>query len=414
MPSDKKGPITELTGEFFEELVAGSPVGEKVRSCLQCGTCTASCPVAEFSDLSPREIVRLVLTGGREEVLRPEVLYFCSACYSCAVRCPMGVRLTELVNLLRDVMVSEGQGPLEAQADMVKSVENYDNPWQMPRAQRDRWSRRVKGKVKVLPKQKAEVLYYPGCTAAYLPNMQKVALATARVLGAAGVDFGIMGREEICCGSTAMRVGMKDVFLTQAGRNIEKLNSLGVSTIITACAGCFGIMKHEYPKVAPFDIEVLHASEALDSLIREGRLQPGPLERKVTYHDPCHLARHGGVVDAPRSVLASIPGIEVVEMARIGTNARCCGGGGGLRTGHTDTAVAIAGERQAEALETGAEALLTCCPFCEMNLTDAAAAGSGLPVIDLVELVAESLGLAEDTGAGGDESPAGGGPDSSD
>jgi heterodisulfide reductase subunit D len=244
--------------------------------------------------------------------------------------------------------------------------------------------------------------------------MQKVALATARVLGAAGVDFGILGREEICCGSTAMRVGMKDVFLTQAGRNIDKLNSLGVSAIITACAGCFGIMKHEYPKVAPFDIEVLHASEALDSLIRDGKLQPGRVERKVTYHDPCHLARHGGVVDAPRSVLAAIPGIEVVEMARIGTNSRCCGGGGGLRTGHTDTAVAIAGERQTEALETGAEALVTCCPFCEMNLTDAAAAGAGLPVIDLVELVAESLGLAEDRGAGGDESPAGSGPDSSD
>ena len=315
----------------------------------------------------------------------------------------MGVRLTELVNLLRDVMVEQGEGPLEAQADMVKSVENYDNPWQMPRAQRDRWSRGVKGKVKVLPRQKADVLYYPGCTAAYLPNMQKVALATARVLLAAGVDFGIMGREEICCGSTAMRVGMKDVFLAQAGKNIEKLNSLGVSAIITACAGCFGIMKHEYPRVAPFDIEVLHASEAVDSLIREGKLEPGRVERKVTYHDPCHLARHGGVVDAPRSVLASIPGIEVVEMARIGTNARCCGGGGGLRTGHTDTAVAIAGERQAEAVETGAEALVTCCPFCEMNLSDAAAADAGLPVIDLMELVAESLGIAEMLSAAADE-----------
>jgi heterodisulfide reductase subunit D len=402
--SDKdKTPITCLTGELFDELVAGTPVADKVRSCLQCGTCTASCPVAAYSELSPREIVRMVLTGGREEVLREDVLYYCSACYSCAVRCPMGIRLTELVNLLRDEMVREEKGPLEAQADMVKSVENYDNPWQMPRAQRDRWSRKVKGKVKVLPKQKAPTLYYPGCTAAYLPNMQKVALATARVLAAGGIDFGIMGRDEICCGSTAMRVGMKDVFLAQAAKNIEKLNSTGVDTIITACSGCFGIMKHEYPKVAPFDIEVLHVSEVLASLIDEGKLELSPVERRVTYHDPCHLARHGGVVDAPRRVLEAIPGLELIEMSRTGTNARCCGGGGGLRTGHTSTAVEIASARQAEAVETGADALVTCCPFCEMNLGDALAAAGGLPVIDLVEIVLASV----EPGAGDEDAEPG-------
>ncbi|MHB8897013.1 MAG: (Fe-S)-binding protein [Candidatus Geothermincolia bacterium] len=392
MAEKNTSPITELTGAFFEEVAVGTEVGDKVRSCLQCGTCTASCPVAAYSELSPREIVRLVLTGGREEVLRSDVLYFCSACYSCSVRCPMGIRLTDLINLLRDAMVDEGKGPLDPQMDMVKSVENYDNPWQMPRAQRDRWSRKIKGKVKVLPRQQASALYYPGCTAAYLPNMQKVALATARVLEAGGIDFGIMGREEICCGSTAMRVGMKDVFAAQASKNIEKLNALGVDRIITACSGCFGIMKHEYPKVAPFTPEVLHVSEVLADLAESGRLELGPVERTVTYHDPCHLARHGGVVDAPRRVLAAIPGLQVVEMARIGKNARCCGGGGGLRTGHTETAVEIASFRQAEALETGAEALVTCCPFCEMNLQDAAGIAAGLPVIDLVELVLESLG----------------------
>jgi heterodisulfide reductase subunit D len=391
--AEDKGVLRELSSEFFEQLVTGSPVGDKVRSCLQCGTCTASCPVVAFSELSPREIVRLVLTGAGDEVLRPEVLYFCSACYSCSVRCPMGIKLTELINLLRDRMVAEGEGPLAAQLDMVKSVENYDNPWQMPRAQRDRWSRKVKGKVKVLPKQQAEALYYPGCTAAFLPNMQKVALATARVLEAGGVDFGIMGREEICCGSTAMRVGMKDVFERQASKNIEKLNALGVKKIITACSGCFGIMKHEYPKVAPFEPEVLHLSEVLASLIEEGRLDLQPVDRKVTYHDPCHLARHGGVVEAPRKVLDAIPGLEVIEMSRVGMNVRCCGGGGGLRTGHTATAVEIASLRQSEAVETGADALVTCCPFCEMNLNDASQRGEALPVSDLVELVAESLGL---------------------
>ncbi len=391
---DGKAPVTEYTGEFFEELVAGTEVGDKVRSCLQCGTCTASCPVARYADLGPREIVRLVLVGEADEVLRPEVLYYCSACYSCAVRCPMGIRLTELVNLLRDVMVSRGEGPLEKQMELVKSVENYDNPWQMPRAQRDRWAKRLKSKVKVLPKQNAEALYYPGCTAAYLPDMQKVAAATAEVLAAGGVDFGIMGREEICCGSTAMRVGVRETFLAQARRNIEKLNSLGVEKIITACSGCYGIMKHEYPKVAPLEPEVLHISEVLAGLVEDGGLVLGPVERTVTYHDPCHLARHGGVTSPPRRVLEAVPGLRLVEMSRTGTNARCCGGGGGLRTGHTDTAVEVASRRQSEAVETGAEALVTCCPFCEMNLGDALQQGSGLPVVDLVEIVLESLAPA--------------------
>jgi heterodisulfide reductase subunit D len=391
MTRKARAALNGFTGEFFEELVADSEVGEKVRSCLQCGTCSASCPVARYADMGPREIVRLTLTGQAEEVLRPEVLYYCSACYSCSVRCPMGIKLTELVNLLRDVMVSRGDGPLPSQLELVKSVENYDNPWQMPRAQRDRWARKVQPRLKVLPKQAAEALYYPGCTAAYLPNMQKVAAATARVLAAAGVDFGIMGREEICCGSTAMRVGVRGTFTSQAERNIEKLNALGVERIITACAGCYGIMKHEYPRVGPFRPEVLHVSEVLAGLIDEGRLELGPVERTITYHDPCHLARHGGVTSAPRRVLDAIPGLELVEMSRIGTNARCCGGGGGLRTGHTDRAVEVASDRQGEAMETGAGELVTCCPFCEMNLSDALAAGGGLPVVDLVEVVLESI-----------------------
>ncbi len=394
--------LRELTGEFFEEHLAGTEAGEKARSCLQCGTCTGSCPVAPFAGYGPREVMRLVLAGAGEEVLRPEVLYYCSACYSCSVRCPMGIRLTDVINVLRDALVSRGAGPLVPQVEMVKSVENYDNPWQMPRAQRDRWARRLPEKVKVLPKQEAEILYYPGCTAAYLPGVQRAALATAEVLQRAGVDFGIMGREEICCGSTARRVGMRDVFLNQARRNIEKLNSLGVEKIVTACAGCYGVMKNEYPPVAPLVPEVLHVSELLVGLIERGELDCGRVERTVTYHDPCHLARHGGVTSAPRRVLEAVGGLRLVEMPRKGSDARCCGGGGGLRTGHTETAVEIAGLRQREAVETGAEQLVTCCPFCEMNLADAAANGPGLPVVDLVELVLESTARPDAAPAGHD------------
>ena len=407
MAEKDRAALAGMTGEFFEGLVAGTEIGEKARSCLQCGTCTASCPVVRYSGLSPREIVRLVLIGGEEEILKPEVLYYCSACYSCSVRCPMGIRLTELVNLLRDVMVRRGDGPLPGQTELVKSVINYDNPWLLPRAQRDRWSKRLSFKLKVLPKQRSRVLYYPGCTVAYLPNMQKVAIATAEVLTLAGVDFGIMGRDEVCCGSTAMRVGDRETFLAQASKNIEKINSLGVDKVVTACAGCYGIMKLEYPRVASFGPEVLHISEVLAELVSDGRLVPGEVNRKVTYHDPCHLARHGGVIEEPRKVLEAIPGLELVPMSRTGKNARCCGGGGGLRTGHADLAVEVAGERQKEAAETGAGAIVTCCPFCEQNLTDALEQGGGIPVFDLVELVIESILSGSEAGSG--NAQAGGG-----
>ncbi|MCG2796195.1 MAG: (Fe-S)-binding protein [Actinomycetia bacterium] len=399
MTDKEKSVITGFTGEFFDELVEGTEIGEKVRSCLQCGTCTASCPVAFQSEFGPREIVRKVLIGEPDEILRPEVVYYCSACYSCAVRCPMGIRLTELVNLLRDVMVDRGEGPLPPQMEMVKSVDNYDNPWLLPRAQRDRWARKLDTRLKVLPRKKAKMLYYPGCTAAYLPNMQRVALATSEVLQRAGVDFGIMGREEVCCGSTAMRVGVRETFVAQVEKNTARINALGVDSVVTACAGCFGIMKHEYPRVATLQPEVLHISEVVARLVEEGGLELGPITpRVVTYHDPCHLARHGGVVSEPRKVLAAIPGIELVEMARIGLNSRCCGGGGGLRTGHAEMAVDIASQRQREAVETGAELLVTCCPFCEQNFSDARDHDGGLPVVDLVELVLESMKAAEEPG----------------
>ena len=134
---ERKVSARAFTGDFFDSLVAGNEIGDKVRSCLQCGTCTASCPVARYSELGPREIVRLALVAGRgRRCLRPEVLYYCSACYSCAVRCPMGIRLTELVNLLQRRHGERGvRDRLPPSSSMVKSVENYDNPWHMPRAQ---------------------------------------------------------------------------------------------------------------------------------------------------------------------------------------------------------------------------------------------------------------------------------------
>lgn len=338
--------------------------------------------------------------GKKDEILKPEILYFCSQCYACKVRCPMGIKLTDVLIELRHIAVQNGLGPLEPQNALVKSVRNYDNPWMQPRAMRDRWAKKLR--LKIIPRKAAEVLYYPGCTAAFVPAVQNVAVATARLFQHLNVDFGILGKEEKCCASTALRVGEQELYEEMALKNIKQFNECGVKTIVTACAGCFGVIKHEYPRLAELKPEVLHLSEYMLRLYEEGVLKfPAALREdggdnavKVTYHDPCHLGRHGGVFDAPREILDIIPGIELSEMERIGENSRCCGAGGGVRTAHALFAGELAAARLEEAVNTGAKNLVTCCPFCEQNLGDTLKEmGNPMKLYDLVELVNEVLGI---------------------
>ncbi len=372
--------------DFFTSRLLQTEAGEKLLHCIQCGTCSGSCPTVKSWGITPRQLVRLLQLGKKEEILRPEVLYFCSQCYACKARCPMGIKLSDVLIELRHIAVQNKVGPLEPQTALVKSVRNYDNPWMQPRAQRDRWAKKLR--LNIIPRKKAKVLYYPGCTAAFVPAVQGVAFATARLFQYLDIDFGILGREEKCCGSTSFRVGEKELYEELALQNIEQFNSSGVKTIVTACAGCFGVIKHEYPKLACLEPEVLHLSEFLVRLVEEGRLKFPAYPLKVTYHDPCHLGRHGGVFEAPRKVLEMIPGVDLLEMHRIKENSRCCGAGGGVRTAHANFAGELAAARLDEAINTGAEALVTCCPFCEQNLGDALkAAGNPLQFYDLVELI---------------------------
>lgn len=361
-------------GSFFEEKIATTPVGQKLLSCLQCGICTASCVTASAWGFTPRQVIRLVQLGRKEDILSPEILSYCAHCYSCNLRCPMGIDIVDLSIELRNIATQEGLWPLPDHVTMVQSTKDYNNPYLQPRAARDRWTKKIqpdlRKKLKLATKEKCEVLYYPGCTAAYNPNQQPVAVATTEVLIKAGVDLGILGKEGRCCASTSWRVGDKELFEKYAYLNIEQWNSLGIKILVTACAGCYGIINEEYRPFGKLEFEVLHTSEYMLRLIRDGKIKLHPVDMTVTYHDPCHLGRHGGIYDAPREVMASIPGIKLVEMERIRENSRCCGAGGGVRTVHPDWAVFLAKERIKEAKLTGAESLISCCPFCETNLAE--------------------------------------------
>jgi Fe-S oxidoreductase len=397
--------------EFDEEM------WKKAAFCARCGTCRTvhaeqvkgqetgwQCPSGTnyfFESYYPsgRNYAALALQRGQlewsERVL--DVIYSCTTCGFCQYTCERinVLKPTDIIRWMRARAVEAGVGPLPAQRVIVKNLDAYDNPWGQPRARRAHWTRGLGFKVKDLStgKEKAEVLYYPGCTYAYDPRITETIRDIARLMHEAGVDFGILGNAEKCCGSTAFNLGYVKVLEKYGAENIETFNSLGIRAIVTPCAGCYNTIKNVYAQLGECRYEVKHSVVLLAELIKQKKLKPThPVSAVVTYHDPCHLGRHGKIYDAPREILGSIPGLKLIEMNRIREYAFCCGGGGGARTGKLEFALATAGRRIKEAEWTGAGLLATACPFCEQNFLDYMdASGSELELVDVVKLLRRSV-----------------------
>lgn len=334
--------------------------------------------------------------GLREGVLEPDedladVLFHCTLCGSCTEQCATDQDPRDIARLVRREVVSAMGGPPGDARTVVKSTLNYRNPYQQPKAMRYRWAKGMD--IKDASKEKVDTLFYVGCTAAMIPTRTHFALNTVKLLDAAGENFGTLGQKEICCGATTFNLGVQDAFKEIAAENTEMLNSLGVERVLTSCAGCYSVLKHEYPKVVRREFDVIHVVEYLDQLIAEGRIKPTkPVELKVTYHDPCHLGRYSELYEAPRRILEAIPGIELIEMPRNREKAWCCGAGAGVKTTYPEFAAWIGEQRVEEAKATGAEALVTACPFCEGNLTDVVqATEAGMEVYDVTDLLLKSL-----------------------
>jgi len=386
-------------------------------ACTRCGECTATCPTGgEAQDVelvTPRgKILKLREMYRRQYGLRARVLgpreipegdlrelasraYECTICGQCKTVCPAHLDTIEMWENMREFLVANALAPLPAHEQIIKSIENYDNPWMQPRAQRSRWSKRLEKEVRIKDamKEKCDVLYFVGCTAAYDPNIKEMAIDTARVLAKAGLDFGTLGNEEGCCGSTLLRTGLLESARKLAEKNIALFEKVAPSVIVTSCAGCYKTIRQDYPKVGKVSARVVHITEFVGELLRTGKLGlSGKVEGLATFHDPCHLGRHNGLYEQPREILRAIPGLRLVEMERNREEARCCGAGGGVKTAFPELAQKISALRVEDAERTGADFLVTSCPFCYQSLKSTIEAKqSKIKMMDLMEMVRSAL-----------------------
>jgi Fe-S oxidoreductase len=356
-----------------------------------------------------------------------EIIYRCPLCAACDINCKriMDLDIIGVLDALREEACEKGYGPLPQHKEFIQSIMNYDNVWKQPRTRRANWAKKLDVKDLSKKGEKAEVLYYVGCTYAYKPGMETVPQGTARIMKKAGIDFGILGAKEVCCGGIADNVGDKKSFEEIADKNLKMFEEVGAKTIVTNCPGCFMTFSEKYARYLKKDTKdlpyvVKHSTVYIDELIQQGKLTfKKNIPLRVTYHDPCHLARRGepykhwegkriqwgltdpprelnrgvnGNYEQPRNILKAIPGVNLVEMERIKEYAWCCGSGAGSKSAYPDFALAVSKERIEEAEATGASAIVSACPWCEANLSDGIdASGSKMKVLDIIDLVEQAL-----------------------
>jgi len=377
-------------------------------SCTECGRCQDVCPAWNTGkDLSPK----LLIMGIRDQVFAegPKLLrdvagfepsplvpnavpdtsvWDCVTCGACVQECPVSIEhVDHIVDLRRHLVMVESRFPTEAEP-MLRDIERASNPWGKAQTERADWAEKLGVRILEPGEPAPEVLYWVGCAASFDERARTAAESTARVLQAAGVDFAILGPRESCTGDPARRMGNEYLFQGHAEQNVSTLNEAGVTKIVASCPHCFNTLGNEYPDFGGA-YEVVHHTEMIAELVREGRVKPRNDERSITYHDSCYLARHNDVRSDPRELVAAVG--EPVEMERSGKRTFCCGAGG-AHMWMEERGGAINEERAREAAETGAETLAVACPFCTVMLDDGVRArGDALRVVDVSTLIAESL-----------------------
>jgi len=351
--------------EVIDEVKANG--GDAVKFCYQCGLCDTVCPWNRVTTFSIRKLIREA-TFGLSEIEREEI-WRCTTCGRCPQRCPRDVKQIEDVVSLRRIATEYGVFPPSVRPLRAVSagLSAEGNPLGEERKTRGDWAEGLAVKAFA---EGMEVLYFPCCYPSYDPRLKKVAQATANILNKAGVDFGILGSKENCCGESVRKAGNEALFKRLARENIKTFIENGVKKILLSSPHCYHTFKNEYPEFK-VNFEVVHISQYLFQLINEGRLKPTKeYGKKVTYHDPCYLGRHNGIYDEPREVLKKIPSLELSEMAESREDSLCCGMGGGRIWLETPMSERFSNIRLQQAIGIGAEVLATSCPYCITQFED--------------------------------------------
>ncbi|MGA8248212.1 MAG: (Fe-S)-binding protein, partial [Nocardioides sp.] len=431
-------------------------------TCTECGRCQSQCPAWNTEKpLSPKLLIMslrdhalaaapavlaadgqgpeaavnelqrpLIADEASYGVIDPDVLWSCTTCGACVNQCPVDIEhVDHIVDMRRYQVLVESNFPGELN-QLFRGLEGKGNPWNMSASARLDWAKGLDFEVPVVGDdleslESVDWLFWVGCAGAYEDRAKKTTRAVAELLHLAGVSFGVLGNGETCTGDPARRAGNEFIYQGLAQQNVETLTEHRVKQVVTTCAHCFNTLKNEYRDLG-LELEVVHHTQLLNRLVREGRLTPvadgaGAAKRTITYHDPCYLGRHNQDYQPPRELLQVLPGASYVEMERSGQRSFCCGAGGARMWMEESIGERINTNRTREAVGTGADQIAVGCPFCRVMLSDGLsseqAAGSAreeVEVLDVAQMLLASVqgasatraGRADDSGAAPAAAPA--------
>ncbi len=358
--------------------------------CIGCGMCLLRCPVYNvvgpvFGGAGHMGGIGVYLAGstGKLDEASDAGSYLCTSCGACKEVCPATIDTKKGIMNVRVKGYADKKGILPEHSAVASSVRNYDNPWQVPRAQKGRWAKGLG------LKDKGEVLYFAGCSTSLL--FHETATSAVGLIRSAGVEPAVLGPRERCCGSTVHKLGDVTLAREKAEACFADFKAAGARVVVTSCPGCASALSRHKDLIEASGIKVQHITQFLSERLDLSSLAKAAVEGPVTFHDPCDLGRELGVYEEPRRLVAAAVGGEVVEMARTRAESACCGSGSGVRSAFPELASSIASDRVAMAKAAGAATIVTSCPWCVQSLRECQSADGALEVVDLVDLLARSV-----------------------
>ncbi len=386
-------------------------------ACTRCGQCVPWCPT--FTEAQDNSIHPLGKIAREKELIRSQfgllarlrgksnpngkvaelsqAVYRCTLCARCAVVCPVGLQTRDLWLAMREQMVALGQYPdaFNRLRDTVATARNISGD---SNANRVLWSDGLPAKpAGLIGKRNAETVYFIGCVGAMFPAAYGIPQSLTQTMDKASVDYTTLGGEEWCCGFPLLLAGMRDAAIELMRHNVETVRAIGARRLVASCPSCYHTWHADYARMLgePLGFEVMHSTQFLADLLEQGRIALGPIEQKITYHDPCDLGRTSGIYDEPRYVFERIPGIELIEMQDHAERSLCCGGGGDMEMAEPELTAAVAKRRVGQAQATGAQVIVSACQQCKRTLAGAVRKEKvRMKVQDITEVVWNSASSA--------------------